>query len=322
MGKLAALLKYTQAGSNERKKLLASNAFKKTVGDKTFVKLEQAEDIAETTLLQEEVLRKVVAGAEPAICFRNIIPIVKTDSFSLRVVKTTGGEYAEDLAEGGIIPVNTNELSKVDITINKIGTRPLITKEVIEDSLFDIVEIELEKAGRRMENKFNRDILYEILSGITTTDTDPATTGTFAVSDIATALKKVKTENFTPDVLIMHPQAEGLLLKDSNLVYVAYAGGDQTLRTGKIPTLLGLKPYTLSVTTGKTDYYWDDTDAATHYMSIVMDSKNMAYVGMRRDMTVEKYEDPIHDLEGISVTMRYGVKTIQPKAGNRILTTA
>ena len=321
MGKLAALLKYAEAGSNERKKLLASNAFKNTVGEKTFVKLQEAEDIAETTLLQEEVLKKVVEGAEPAVCFRNIVPIIKTDSFSVRVVKTTGGEYAEDIAEGGVIPVNTNELSKVDITINKIGTRPLITKEVIEDSLFDIVEIELAKAGRRMENKLNRDVLYEILSGITTTDTDPGTDNYFKVSDIATALKKVKTENFTPDTLIMHPHAEGLLLQDSNLVYVAYAGGDQTLRTGKIPTLLGLKPYTLSVTTGKTDYYWDDTDNTDHYMGIVMDSKNMAYLAMRRDMTVERYEDPIHDLEGISVTMRYGVKTIQPKAGNRILTT-
>jgi len=321
MGRLATLLKYADAGPNERKKLLNSNAFRKAVGEKTVVKLQEASDIAETTLLQEEVLKKVVEGAEPAVCFRDILPIIKTDSYSVRVVKSTGGEYAEDIAEGGVIPVNTTELSKVDITINKIGTRPLITKEVIEDALFDIVEIELEKAGRRMENKLNRDCLYEILSGITTTDTDPATDNYFKVSDIATALKKVKTENFTPDTIVMHPHAEGLLLQDSNLVYVAYAGGDQTLRTGKIPTLLGLKPYTCSVTTGSTSYYWDDTDSASHYMALVIDSKNMAYIGMRRDLTVERYEDPIHDLEGISVTMRYGVKTIQPKAGNRILTT-
>ncbi len=44
---------------------------------------------------------------------------------------------------------------------------------------------------------------------------------------------------------------------------------------------------------------------------LVFDSANCGGIGMRQDIRVEQYSDPIRDLTGISVTMRaacqYGV---------------
>lgn len=52
---------------------------------------------------------------------------------------------------------------------------------------------------------------------------------------------------------------------------------------------------------------------------MVLDPSHAGIIAMRRDYTVEQYDDPIHDLVGISATMRFGVEVIQTDAGVRIL---
>jgi len=312
------LLEYAFAGNSERKKMLNSESFKRTVGDRAVKMLLQAEDITETTLLQEEVIKKVFEGAEPAKCVRNVFPVQKTKSYSVRFIVGGAGAYADEVAEGAAIPVNEESYSKIDVEVKKYATRPLITKEMIDDGLFNIIEHEIKKAGLRLENTLNRVVLEKLLSeldGITAID--PAGTH-IAVTDIANAIAKVKEKNWMPDVLITHPSAEGYLLQDSNLVYVAYAGTEAPLREGTIPRLLGLKPYTLSVTTSGTEQ-WDGTDAANHYYALVLDSNNSAVIVMRDDITISQYEDPIRDLVGITAKMRFGVGVLHDDAGVRIL---
>lgn len=325
MSKLTKLLEFAYAGNTERSRMLNTESFKKTVldtiPDKEVKQLLLANEIESTTLIQEEVYKAVVEGAEPFKCMREVLPVVKTDSYSVRVVYGESGMYAQEVPEGGKIEIDTQNYSKKDITIKKVGTRPLITNELIEDSLFDVVELELKKAGARLENKLNRDGIVELLknhNGTTPSDTDPAGTA-LAVSDIAKSIAKVKAVGFLPSVLITHPTAEGQLLQDSNLAYVAYAGTSTPLTQGTVPKLMGLTPYTLGVTSDDPTYKWDDTDSSGHYYALVLDPSSYAMIAMRRDITIEQYDDPIHDLVGISCTMRYGVGVIQDQAACRIL---
>jgi len=316
--KLTKLLQIGYADNSKRDAILNKPSTEKLLG-KDVKELLQSDSRQTSNLLQEEVYRTISEGAEPWKCMRDIVPVIRTDSYSVRVVKGETGTYAEELAEGANVPIDTQVYSKEDITIKKVGTRPLITNELIEDGLFDIVNLELQKAGMRMENKLNRDVLLEILTDATTTDTDPAGAH-LSVSDLATARAAVAAENYMPDKMIFHPTAEGYLLQDSNLAYASFAGTTSPLTTGGIPKIMGMTPYTCSVTTGSTGHYWDSTDSANHYYGIVLDSAASTYLAMRRDLTVEQYDDPIHDIVGISCTMRYGTATIQPKAANNILT--
>lgn len=317
MNKLTKLLELSFAGNAEREKILNKESTERILGKNTKALL-QSNARQQSNLLQEEVYNTISKGAEPWKVMREIVPIIRTDSYSVRIVKGETGTYAEDLAEGANVPIDTQVYTKEDIVIKKIGTRPLITNELVEDCLFDIINLELEKAGMRMENKLNRDVLLEILTDTSTDDSDPADAH-ISVSDIARSRAYVAAENYMPDTLVLHPTAEGYLLQDSNLAYAAFAGSPQTLTTGQVPKLLGLKPYVTSVTTGDTGHVWSDSDAANTYSALTMDSKAHTYLAMRRDLTVEQYDDPIHDLKGISCTMRYGVGTIQGKAGNLIL---
>ena len=240
MSKFTKLLEYAFAGNSERKRMLQKDSFKKIVGEKAVKQLLQSEDINETTLLQEEVIKKVYEGAEPFKCVRNVFPVVKTNSYTIRFVVGAAGTYAEKVAEGAAVPVHEESYSKVDVEMVKYATRPLITKEMIADGLFDIVEWEIKKVGARLENTLNRVVLEKLLSeldGISAIDP----TGThLAVTDIANAVGQVKNKNWNPDVLITHPMAEAYLLQDSNLAYVSYAGSDSPLREGAIGRLIGL----------------------------------------------------------------------------------
>jgi len=325
--KLVKLLQYAFAGNTERSRMLNSEDFKKTVLDtipKETRELMKSEGLESTTLLQEEVYKTIVEGGQPFRCMREVLPVIKTDSYSVRIVYGESGSYADEIAEGAKIPVNTQSLSKRDITIKKYGTRPLITNELIEDGLFDIVELELRWAGARLENTLNREVLKELLKDMNgISDVDPAGTH-IAVTDIAKARAAVRAKGYMPTVLVTSPTAEGYLLADSNLAYVSYAGTNVPLTEGKIPTILGLKPYTCGVTTGYTTASattpkWDVADEAYDYYAMVLDPSHAGIIAMRRDYTVEQYDDPIHDLVGISATMRFGVEVIQTDAGVRIL---
>ena len=319
MSKLTKLLEYGFAGNSERSRMLNKEAFAKVVGKETHTLLQSERDaINNSTLVQEEVYKTIIEGAEPFKCMRNVVPIINTGSYSVRFVKSEGGVYAGQMAEGAKIPIDTEEYTKQDITIDKYGTRPLITNELIEDALFDVVELELKKAGARMENKLNREILYALIAGtnkITTNTLNPAGPH-IAVSDIAVAVGKVKAQNYLPDTLITHPTAEAYLYQDSNIAYVSYAGGNHWQSGFQDGTMkiMGLTPNTCTAT-DQASPTWDDTTAGSDITGIVLSKADCGVLCMRRDLTVEEYDDPIHDLMGISVTMRYGTDVLRETAG-------
>jgi len=330
---LTKLLEYGFAGNAERTRMLGKESFKNALeGTSCYFKddknperidgykaLLQSEKnaIDGSTLVQEEVYKTVIEGSEPFKCWRECQPIIKTDTYSVRFVKGETGTYADKVAEGAKITIDTQEYSKTDITIDKYGVRPLITNELIEDALFDVVELELKKAGARMENKLNRVVLNAVLAGITTNTVNPAGPH-IAVADIASAIGKIKKGNYLPDTLVIHPTAEAYLIQDSNLAYVAFAGGKEALRNYSIGSkLMGLSPYDCTATDAATPT-WDDTTAGSDVTALIFSKNDLGAICMRRDLTVEQYDDPIHDLVGIALTMRYGYGVLQETSACKI----
>jgi len=339
MSPLQSLLTFGTVGNVERGRLLSKEWFKKSLEGKTcsiphqfktyglnspydridgYKALLQTENqaITDSTLVQEEVYGTVIAGTEPFKCWRQLCPVTTAESYSTRVLKGESGTYADEVAEAGAIPIDTQTYTKIDIVVKKYGVRPVITNELIDDCHFDIIEMELTKAGARLENKLNRVVLNQILNGtykVSTTTANPAGTH-IAVSDIALLAKKVKKQNIMPDTLVTHPTAEGYLLQDSNLAYVAYAGNPSPLTLGQVPKLMGLTPYTCTATDAA-DPTWDDTTVGSDVTAIVFSKADLAMIRMKHDIKIVEYDDPIHDLVGMSCLMRYGAEVINEKAG-------
>lgn len=314
MSKLTKMLEYTKASKGKRKELMKKPSFKKVVLDtipKDQKELLLSDALEESTVLQEEVLDTIIYGAQRFRCMREFIPIYKTSTFSMRIVYQDGlTNFAKDIPEGGKIEINSDTLNHVNIDVKKIGTRPLITKELIEDAMWDRVQIELQRSGARMENKFNKDCMDAMLAG---TPKTVDASGTFVAKDIAKAIKEVKLRGFIPTEMILHPDAEGELMLDDNIFRASFAGDNNLLRRGTLGNLLGLKNYLFSIETGSAPKAWEDEDDS--YYGWVGDPQAYLACAMRRNIAVEEYEDPVHDLLGIKITMRYGTKKVQNDAG-------
>lgn len=311
MSKLTKLLEYANAEQpSARKSLRNKPSFKKEVMStlpKEQKELLLSDELESSTLLQTEVLDTIIEGAVQYRCMRDLIPQYRITTNQLRIVyQDDVAGTASEIPEGGKIEIDSDTLSSTNLDIKKIGTRPLITKELIEDGLWDVVEMQLQRAGARIENKFNIDGMTSMLSGKSEID---ASSSTLNVKDIANAAKTVRTNGFVPTHLVMHPTAEAELMQSDYLLRSDYAGSNDLLRNGNIGKLFGLKSYLYSLETGD----WDD--AAGNVYAWVGDPTAYAGCAIRRPVAVEEYDDPIHDLMGISVTMRYGFSKINDDAG-------
>lgn len=271
----------------------------------------QSEAIESTTLIQTEVYGTVLEGAEPAKVMRDVLPVVKAKSNKLDWVLGEAGTYAGKVAEGAEIPVDTQDYSKRTFTVEKYGVRPLITRELVEDGLFDVVTLELRKAGARIENALNQEALSVIIENA---GLEHDTTGSNqGVKAIASAMGLVRGAHFNPDTIILHPEAEALILRD----YVPGSYGNKWEASGQVRAILGLKSVVTGVTDNSSTYTWD-YDSDGDIGMCVLDSKNAGAIVIRRDISVERYSDPIRDLIGIGVTARFDADRLHANASARV----
>ena len=312
MSRLTKLLEYSCANDTKRKKLLS---------DRDFVSNFQKEDrellISEASdkdeLLRTEVIGAILDGAKSRQSARNIIPIINTSGYSCRIVYGTSpsGQYAPYVAEGAAIPQLEEYYTSSNIGIKKAAVRPNITTEMIEDSRFDQIELELRKAGARLENKLNQEVISTLLDGATVcTNVDPSG-NRVATVDIGRAKCNVDNLGYMADSFLITPCGWGYMIDETNVPDIV-DGSSKTI---------GLKVAVLDASTdAEATAQWDNTDAANHYTGLVFDSYNYAVIAMRQDISTELYKDPVHDLVGMVASMRFGVGVVHSGAACRILT--
>lgn len=260
--------------------------------------------VQDTTLIQTEFYNTVMQGAEPVQCMRNFIPtITLTTGNSIQIPRGSKGAYAEDIGEGDPIVPKNNKYEPVIITVSKIGDAPLITDEMMKDSKYGLIALEVQKSGRRVENKLNRNVLKILLdSGLQTHDTQGANQGSDAALE---AKSKVSDKDYIADKFVCHSRLTAKLLKElfPSANYSGYNA--EALRTGKIEqTLLGMTHMETSVSmpTGNPKTWGYSSDG--YYGSIVADTLNFGALVIREDIQIENFRDPMKQIQGATVTMR------------------
>lgn len=284
-------------------------------GDQTFrvKELLLTEAIESTTLIQTEVAKTILEGAEPAKCLRQAIPTVNMNSNVLSWTVGETGTYAGVVAEAAEIPIETQDYSTVTFTALKYGVRPVITSELVEDGLFNIIELELRKSGARIENSLNRLGISYMIDNLDQDEHDTAGSDQ-GIKAVAAAVSTVRAAGFNPDTLIMNPEAEAKILAE--FVPTNYYPTESIVNTGMIPNILGLKTFTNSIVSNGSETW--GYAAGGEIGMLVFDSAQAAAIGMRKDITINQYNDPIRDLVGMSVLARFDVKTLLAKAGCRV----
>ena len=249
-----------------------------------------------------KVLDVVWEAAKPNLIGRELCVVIAQDAPSIKVPRAKLSK-AYEVAEGAEIPVGTESYESVTLTPKKYGIRPLISREMVEDSEWDVIEYQLAEAGRAMADLETEKIVSQMISDAGNS-VSAATSGTLAYGDVVNILKECLIDNCSPDVLAIHPSELADLLKDSAIQKAMDWGGSAVAPSGKVPMLLGMRVLVSTKVTSGT--------------ALVVDSKHAGVLFIRRDITAEDYEDPVKDLAGAAVTARWAYATLRAEAIGKV----
>jgi len=304
------------------------SAFEQTTGTRYMIEGEDgkkrparelllSEAIQSTTLIQTEINRTVMDGAMPARCMREAVNIYPMTSNSMIIPIGDSGRYAPFVGEGSEFTIKNREYTPRTFTAKKIGEIPLCTKEMVDDALFSVIEMEVRAAGEACENTLNQWMLKVLLDNAGNEyDIAAAVAALGGAAAIREAKALIKAKTFNADTIVYHPQVETYIFKDYTPIAYNPVAQEQ-MRTGLLPMILGCKPYecgvdltTTTTPTASASYVWGaPTDS---YIGMCLfDKAKVGGIGMRQDLFVEDYRDPLRDLVGGKVSMRvacqYGI---------------
>jgi len=256
-------------------------------------------DVSQATA---KVLDVIWEAAKPNLVGRELAVVVAQDVPILKVPRAKLSK-AYEVAEGAEIPVGTEDYDSVTLTPKKYGVRPLISREMVEDAEWDVIEYQLAEAGRAMADLETEKIIAQMISDAGNS-VAAGTGGTLAYTDVVNILRECLTDDFTPDVLAVHPSELADLLKDTAIHKAIDWGGPAVAPTGKVANLLGMKVLVSTKVPSGT--------------ALVVDSKHAGVLFIRRDISAEDYEDPVKDLAGVAVTSRWAYSTLRTEAIGKV----
>ena len=313
MGDLANLLRVVKAGDNANERSYWMKRLSKGTHE-----LMQAYNISAEHLVREELYKEILRGAEEVLCMRDVLPIYRMKKNELRFVLTDAPTGMLPLvAPGSSLPEGPDVKFKSDVTFvaQKYGEKVGIPEELIEEEEFDIIELLVHNEGRRAENRLNDVAMKALLDAKSTIE---STDNVCIIDRIVEMIKTMRGNKFEPDTIIMTPEAEAEILKymvgetksanTTGTTGYQKTGVPEVFRTKDIGRpIVGLKPYVLSKTVSGDSLTWGGATTNAHIC--ILDSRMAGGIGMRSDIAVERYEDPLNDLRNLKITMRICAKT-------------
>jgi hypothetical protein len=276
-----------------------------------------SEGVAASGLIPTEVYGTIVEGSEPAKCFRTVIPTFKMNSAVLKVPYGETGTYAPIVSEGAEIPMQDQTYGVATFTAEKRAVRPMITREMLSDQSFDVISAEVRKAGSRIENALNYWAMERFIDAsagnASTYDTDCGGSGATPLGFTGKAVGTMIGRGFTPTDIVTAPVFMGAILTSSSTL-ANQVGVDMT-RGGQLGSLFGMRSHILGTTSTTAQAYETWAWAADGNKGALLLDRNAAGgIGMREDISVENFVDPIRDLVGMVVKARFDVQSFIPGA--------
>ena len=247
----------------------------------------------------------LVEAAYPEMIGRNIMDIKPSteplERFPLDE-KAVGYLYAE----GAVTRLSGKKVSTVDIQTNILLTLLKNGRENISKMPRGMLWITwLKRLAERWGEKETEKILalYGAIADSDLAGGAPIAGGgaTLSWNGLLKLHNAVKGENWRPTVLVVHETQLHQLLNDDKFIHAQYLPSEQTeLEHGIVTSVLGMKVQPSTLVTNGTAYS--------------IDTRVAAVMLLRRDVTVEDWEDPKTGEFGVRATTRFGLGVLRSKA--------
>lgn len=247
----------------------------------------------------------LVQAAYPEMIGRGIITVRPTNEAMERFPldeKATAYRYAEgaatrlSAAKNGTVDVYTNILAE---------SSEEWTREFLEDATWNVMDQMVEKVGRALgEEETSRIIsLYGAIADADLAGGAPINQNNTAMNwaGVVKLHNAVRAENWKPTVLAVNETQLHQLLNDDKFIHAQYLPSGQTdIDQATVASVLGMKVQASSLVPNGTAYAID-----TRVASVML---------LRRDVTVEDWEDIKNGKYGVRATTRFGIGVLKSKA--------
>jgi len=244
-----------------------------------------------------KLLDVVWLSALPDLVGRELAHVMTGTTPSIRVPKATKAK-AYRVGEAGGVRETAEKYSYTEIVARLWESMPVVSRSLVEDCSWDVIARQYAEGARAIAEAETAEIVAAMTADASTTPAGHAD-GDFDLSDIAELCKDLEGRDYHPTHICCHPQNYWELFKDTQIA-AAMNFGKPTAISGQINQILGLTIVRTSKATADSPFALDYNRAGVLYI--------------RRDITIEDYEDPVKDLAGAVLTSRFRYKTVDTGA--------
>jgi N4-gp56 family major capsid protein len=207
------------------------------------------------------------------------------------------------VAEGGGVPIDVVDYTSFNMKPDKYGVRVPVTKEMMEDGKWNLIEHNIKVAGQRVADNEDLLIIRDALDSASNTQSGGAAA---TISDITRMMQYLEDSDYTATDFIVGPEVANDLRNIDTFVEANKLGTREMFETGFIGRIYGMDVVRFSTNAAPSTTY-------SKYAYII--DKNHAFcMAEKRPVTIEDYDDKIHDLSGAVVTQRIKVKALRAAA--------
>lgn len=208
--------------------------------------------------------------------------------------------------EGAEVPLDQAEYNNLNVKPVKYGVAIRITRELMEDSKFDLLRHNVMIAGRRFAENENS----LVITALDNADNTVAGGATITIANITRAMQYLDDADYDPTSFAVGMEVLNDLRNIDTFVEFQKVGNTDMLQRGFLGTIYGMNVMKVSTNAGMTttsSYVYD---------------RNFAYViAEKRPITVEGFNLETYDMTGTVVTQRIQVSALRSDSIAKITTT-
>lgn len=257
--------------------------------------------------LIEAVIKKLIGRTHAAID----IPAAQIPGSSIDIdLVTPDSMKVYRVAEGAAIPLDVEAYTSFNMKPDKYAVRIAVTKEMLEDGKWNLIEHNIKTAGTEMAENLDLLIIQDALDHATNTITGGAA---ITIANITRAMQYLEDEDYEATHMFVGPEVANDIRNIDTFAEANKFGNREMMESGFITKIYGMDVIKFSAKVAPSTTY-------SKYAYII-DKEHAFVIAEKRGITVENYDDAIHDLSGASVTQRIKVRYMRADAICKITTT-
>jgi len=221
-------------------------------------------------------------------------------------LETADSMKVTEVGEGAEFPLDVEEYTSINLKPKKYGVAVRITREMIEDSKFNLLGLNIDRAGKEMAENENSLVISDALDNAANTVSGGAS---FTIANLTRAMQYIEDSDYTPTTFFVGNEVLNDLRNIDTFVEANKVGNTDMITKGFQGTLYGLNVIRVSTNAGMTTT-----------SSYVTDRDNAYVIAEKRPLTVENFNLPTFDMEGAVISQRIKVRYVRSSAIAKITT--